>query len=136
VNELAVQENVILYDGYCVICNKFVNWVVDHDSIKEFKFAPLDGVFAKSLKNRFPTLKEIDSIVYFDGKEFYVKGEAVRKIINHLSVSKPLKLYLKFMPNFLLSFGYDFVAKNRYKVFGKLNQCPVLPLEWRDRFKE
>ena len=129
-----IQEKIIFYDAYCVVCNKFINWVIDHDPIKEFKFSALDGEVAKSLRSKFPELKSVDSVVYFDGKKIAIKGQAVRAIINQLAQSKLFKFSLKFTPNFLLAFGYDLVAKNRYKVFGKLEVCPLLPPEWRDRF--
>jgi len=133
--DLLMNDKIIFFDSYCVLCNHFVKWVIDRDAEKKFHFAALDSDTAHELEKRFPEATQVDSIFYYDGAQVFTKGVAVRKVIQDLSTWKLLKVVAHWTPAFLLSFGYDLVAANRYKIFGKYDVCPPLPPEWRGRFK-
>ncbi len=133
-NEIT-NEKIVFFDSYCVLCNRFLTWAIHHDPEKKLFISPLDSILAQKLRKHFPELKSIDSVLYFDGQKAYSRGKAVRKIIQDLQTSETLKLIVDIIPSPILSFGYDLVAANRYKIFGKYDVCPPLPKEWRDRMK-
>jgi predicted DCC family thiol-disulfide oxidoreductase YuxK len=109
--------------------------VIKHDPEKKIYICPIDSILTQKLKKYFPELKGIDSVLYFDGERAFSRGKAVRKIVQDLKVSENLKIAADIIPSPLLSFGYDLVAANRYKIFGKYDICPPLPKEWRERMK-
>lgn len=129
------KEKTIFFDSYCILCNRFLNWVIKHDPEKKIYICPIDSILTQKLKKHFPELKGIDSVLYFDGERAFSRGKAVRKIVQDLKVSENLKIAADIIPSPLLSFGYDLVAANRYKIFGKYDICPPLPKEWRERIK-
>ncbi len=133
-NEIT-NEKIVFFDSYCILCNRFLTWAINHDPEKKLFISPLDSILAQKLRKHFPELKNIDSVLYFDGQKAYSRGKAVRKIIQDLQTSETLKLIVDIIPSPILSFGYDLVAANRYKIFGKYDVCPPLPKEWRERMK-
>ena len=133
-NEIT-NEKIVFFDSYCILCNRFLTWAINHDPEKKLFISPLDSILAQKLRKHFPELKGIDSVLYFDGQKAYSRGKAVRKIIQDLQTSETLKLIADIIPSPILSFGYDLVAANRYKIFGKYEVCPPLPREWRERMK-
>lgn len=125
---------IIYFDGYCVLCNNFIKWVVATDSSKKIKISMIGGEHYNKLLLNNPQIKDIDSVIYENESGVFFKGEAVRKIIQDLSTSKVIHLASNIVPLFLLNFYYNLVAKTRYKVFGKHEACPTPPPEWRERF--
>lgn len=94
----------------------------------------IHGEHYKKLLLNNPQIKDIDSVIYENEDGVFVRGEAVRKIIQDLSTSKVIQLASQVVPLFLLNFYYNLVAKARYKIFGKYDVCPTPPPEWRERF--
>jgi predicted DCC family thiol-disulfide oxidoreductase YuxK len=133
-NEIT-NEKIVFFDSYCILCNRFLTWAINHDPEKKLFISPLDSILAQKLKKHFPELKGLDSVLYFDGQKAYSRGKAVRRIVQDLQTSESLKLIADIIPSPILSFGYDLVAANRYKIFGKYDVCPPLPKEWRERMK-
>ena len=129
------KDKTIFFDSYCILCNRFLSWVIKNDQEKKIFISPLDSILAQKLRKEFPELKSIDSVLYFDGQKAFSRGKAVRKIIHDLQTSEYLKIVADIIPSPLLSFGYDLIAANRYKIFGKYDVCPPLPKEWRERMK-
>ena len=128
------MERVIFFDGVCALCNNTIKWIIPRDPDALFKFSALDSERAEKLKNKHPELRSIDSIVLLYGDEIYTKGAAIRKIVQDLSTTKILKKTLLLIPNVFLQKGYELVASQRYKIFGKYDSCPLPPPEWRSRF--
>jgi predicted DCC family thiol-disulfide oxidoreductase YuxK len=125
---------VIYFDGFCVLCNNFIKWVVANDPKKKIKISMIHGERYKKLALNNPQLKNIDSVIYENEEGIFLKGAAVRKIIHDLSTFQALKIASNIVPLFLLNFYYNLVAKARYKIFGKYDVCPPLPAEWKERF--
>jgi len=125
---------IIYYDGFCVLCNNFIKWVVATDSKKKIKISIIGGEHYNKLLLNNPQIKDIDSVIYENDDGVFFKGEAVRKIIQDLSTNKIIHMASNVVPLFLLNFYYNLVAKSRYKIFGKHDVCPMPPPEWRERF--
>ncbi len=115
---------LILYDGVCNLCNYSVRFIVKNDKKSVFKIASLQSelgqrVLAEHLldQNSFSTF-----ILYENGK-LYFKSTAALKVVKKLN--GPVKLLYIFIiiPPFIRNFIYDFVARNRYKWFGKSDVC-------------
>ncbi len=131
-----MNENpIILFDGVCNFCNGAINFVLKQDKKGIFRFAPLQSETGQSLLNRYNlSTKEFDSFVLIDNGKVYKKSAASLQVMNKLPwYWKELQL-LKIIPTAFRDAIYDFIAKNRYKWFGKKDQCMIPTPEIRNRF--
>ncbi len=125
-----IQENkkIILFDGVCNLCNNTVNFIIERDKDDVFRFASLQSEIGQKLTSeRGIDTDEIDSIILIEpGVAYYQKSAAAIEISKHLSGNYSFLQYLKFLPEGLRDTGYDFIANNRYKWYGKKESC-MLP---------
>lgn len=127
---------VILFDGVCNLCNGFVRFVVDRDRDGYFKFASLQSEKGRELLRRFAPEKvdKIDTIVLIENDNIYYKSTAALRIAKKLSALWPAAYGLVVIPNFIRNGVYDFIAANRYKWFGRKDECPLPTPETAKRF--
>ena len=130
-----LTHSIILFDGVCNLCNGAVNFVIKRDPGNVFKFTPLQekqGVLL--LKKHAIDAQELDSIVLVENKKVYTKSSAALRIARKLSNLWPLFFVLLIIPSFIRDGVYDFIAKNRYKWFGKKEQCIIPTPGLREKF--
>lgn len=115
---------VILFDGVCNLCSGAVQFVIKRDPKDIFRFASLQSDYGeKVLLNYQLGIKNYASFVLLDNERIYTKSTAA------LMVAKKLTGGIKFMyafivvPKFIRDFIYNIIAKNRYRWFGKKNEC-------------
>ena len=126
--------SIILFDGVCNYCNNSVNRFIRNDHHNHFKFAPLQSEKGKSLQEELNISKGLDSIILIEGNVVYAKATAVLKIFKHLKGIYPLFYPFIIVPRPIRDFFYDTFAKNRYKWYGKREQCMVPTAEVKERF--
>ena len=125
---------VILFDGHCNLCNKWVQFVLKRDPSKKFRFAPLQSEIGKKILEKHKFVENyFESIVLVADGEYYVNSTAAIKILSMLSSWERFLKFLILVPRPIRDIFYLFVAKNRYKWFGKFDTCPPLPPEWKER---
>jgi predicted DCC family thiol-disulfide oxidoreductase YuxK len=137
-------STIIFFDGVCNFCNALVNWLIDHDQHRRLHFAPLQGAtYAALCKQRIwesdaqahHHLHDLSSIVVYSEGHIFVRSAAVLQIAWLLGgIWRSMTWLLRFMPAFMLDTGYDVVARNRYRLFGKQDQCRVPTPELQARF--
>jgi len=126
---------IILFDGVCNLCNSAINFVIIRDTANVFKFAPLQEKSGSLLLEKHAIdLQKIDSIVLIENNTVYVKSAAALRIAKKLSGLWPLLYIFIIIPAFIRDGVYDFIAKNRYKWFGKKNQCIIPTPSTKERF--
>ena len=119
---------VILYDGYCNLCNGAVNFVIKRDKKNIFRFASLQSPEGRNMLLGFSSLKRnVDSIIYCEDKKFYMKSTAVLRIFKKLGRAWQLLYVFIIIPSFIRDPLYDLIARNRKSWFGQTDQCMVLP---------
>jgi len=131
-----VNENpIILFDGVCNFCNGAINFVLKQDKKGVFHFAPLQSEAAQKLLRQYNlSTKDFDSFVLIDNGKVYKKSSASLRVMNKLPwYWKEVQLF-RIVPTIFRDTIYDFIAKNRYKWFGKKEQCMVPTPEMRSRF--
>ena len=129
------QRAIIFFDSECILCNRYVNFVIKHEKTKEFFFAPVQGKNYRDLEidKEHPA---IDSIVLYD-QHIYVKTKAILKIMAHMGLFlKLISFIASFIPTFLSDKVYDIIARNRYQWFGKTESCSLVPADYRKRILE
>lgn len=126
---------IILFDGVCGLCNAFVTFLISHDPKAIFRFAPLQSSIGAKLlsENGIPADSLNSVVVVLEGKAF-LRSEAVLKGVRRLGGIWSLSSIFLIVPECIRDWVYDYVARNRYKWFGKYESCPLPTPEIRSRF--
>ncbi|WP_310991912.1 thiol-disulfide oxidoreductase DCC family protein [Aequorivita marina] len=126
---------IVLFDGVCNLCNGAVNFVIKRDKKQVFKFAALQSEVGRELASKFKLdTSKMDSIILIDGDKHYKKSSAALHIAKHLGGTYPLLFGFMIIPKFIRNAVYDYIAKNRYKWFGKKDACMIPTEELKGRF--
>ena len=129
------SHKIILIDGVCNLCNGAINYVIKRDPNNVFKFAALQSEIGQELTAKFKIDgSKIDSIILIDGDKHYEKSTAALYIAKHLSGAYPLLFGFIIVPKFIRNAVYDYVARNRYKWFGKKDKCMIPTAELKNKF--
>ena len=129
------EYKIILFDGVCNLCNGAVTFIIKRDKKNIFKFAALQSEVGQGLISKFNIdTKKVDSIILIDGEKHYEKSSAALHIAKHLSGAYPLLFGFMVVPKFIRNSVYDYVARNRYKWFGKKESCMIPSAELKRRF--
>ncbi len=135
--DIPAGHPIVLFDGVCNLCTGFVQFLIPRDPEGQFKFASLQSAVGEQLLTEHGLdTEQLDSIVLVDGDDVYVKSSAVIRIASRLGGVYTLARPLRFLPRVLRDWGYDFVAANRYRVFGKKDQCMMPTEDIQSRFLE
>jgi predicted DCC family thiol-disulfide oxidoreductase YuxK len=134
--ELPINKKIILFDGVCNLCDSAVQFVIEHDKKDVFRFASLQSEIGREIiKHIGIDIKNIDSIVlYQPGIAYYYKSEAALEIAKNLGGVFPFATIFKILPTAFSNTIYDFVAKNRYKWYGKKESCMIPTAELKSKF--
>lgn len=125
-------ESTVLFDGGCTLCNASVRFIIRHDSRARFSFASLESAYA----GQFHEAKLAKSLLLHEGNRVYVKSTAVLRIARRLDGLWPIAYGLIVVPKPIRDFAYDFVAKHRYKIFGRSQECMLPSPDIASRFRE
>jgi predicted DCC family thiol-disulfide oxidoreductase YuxK len=130
------DDDVILYDGVCVFCSRWVQFVIARDSAKRFRFTPIQSAYGTRLAQAFgidPQDPDTNAVVH--GGKAHLKSDAALTVLSNLpgwgwaralfAVPKPLRDAV-----------YGLVARNRYRIFGRFDVCFVPDPELRKRVLE
>lgn len=129
IHDLPKDKKIILFDGVCNYCNDKVAFIIKNDENDVFRFVALQSETGQKIITYLGIDKTIDSIILYEpGYAYFVKSEAVFRIIKHLSSSVKLLLLFNFIPTNIKNLLYDYIAKNRYKWYGKMEVC-MIPLD-------
>ena len=129
------NNSIILFDGVCNFCNSAVNFALARDKKRGIKFAPLQSNAGQALLKEYnlPT-EEMKSFVFIDNGVAYTRSTAAIKVCSHLSGLWPMSKAFLIVPKFIRDGLYEWIAKNRYKWFGKKESCMIPTPEVRERF--
>ncbi len=148
------MKQIILFDGVCNLCNASVNFIIDRDNKKLFQFASLQSEFAKTLISNSQNeimlytsngliplnesirkeLNSLNSILYFKNNILYHKSEAAFRIAQNLGGLYRFISIVKIIPISFRDYLYEYIARNRYRWFGKTESCRMPSPELKERF--
>ena len=126
---------VILFDGVCNLCNGFVQFVIKRDKKNIFRYASLQSDFGQQFlqKNKLNAV-EFKSIILIVDNNYFSQSTAALKIFKELNGGWKLLYGFIIVPKFIRDAVYYFIAKNRYKWFGKMESCMVPTKELAEKF--
>ena len=130
---------VLLYDGLCGFCNGTVQFVLPRDRSQRIRFAPLQGEYAREVFARHPELAAVDSLILVEsgangGERVSVRSDSVLRLAPYLGGPWRVGTVLRIVPRSLRDWAYDLFARNRYRLFGRYDSCPLPTPEQRRRF--
>ena len=130
------NKKIILFDGVCNLCNNAVQFIIKNDSRDVFRYASLQSELGQTLvQERGLDPQDIDSIMLIEpGVAYYRKSTAALEIARDLKGGYSLLKNFLFLPEGLRDRIYDFVAANRYKWFGKKDNCMIPSPELKSKF--
>jgi predicted DCC family thiol-disulfide oxidoreductase YuxK len=124
---------LIYFDGVCGLCNGFVDFILKIDRQSLFTFCPLQSEYASKHLSEVQT-RNLTSVVYQKEGKTFEKSEAVLEILCDIGGAWKLAKTGFLIPGILRDYGYDLVAINRYKLFGKKQTCRIPSQEEKARF--
>ncbi len=125
---------IILFDAECILCSANAQFVLTHDRKKRFRLAAMQGEVGSGLYRRFgidPT--NPDSIIVVDGDKMLRDSDAVLAIYAGLGWPWKALALFRLVPRVIRDPLYLFVARNRYRIFGRRESCWLPSPEFRDR---
>lgn len=127
------QRAIIFYDGKCVLCNRTIKFILKFDKHQKFYFSDFTSQNAKQF-GVFSSVPE--SVIVWHKNTAYYKSSGILKICDLLGNFWKIFTVFHVIPVFIRDFFYDLIAKNRYKIFGRYEHCPLPSPEFKSRFLE
>ncbi len=129
------EKPVLLFDGVCNLCNFVVSFTIERDPKGKFAFASLQSDYGQELlaKQNLPQ-ETFDTFILQEGDQIYLKSTGALRVARRLSGLWPLLYGFIIVPAPIRDVVYSFIARNRYKWFGKKDQCMIPSPEVRARF--
>lgn len=134
-DETLKNKTILLFDGYCNLCNGCVKFVLKHEKNDLIFFASLQSETGeKLLKHYNIDPATTDSLVFIENNESFIKSAAALKLTKYMRGLYPLCMGFMIVPTFIRNWVYDFIAKYRYRWFGKSETCMVPDKNIANRF--
>jgi len=130
------DKKIILFDGICNLCNGFIQFVIKRDKEDLFRYASLQSdIGQKLITERGIDTKTIDSVVLIEpGIAYYIKSDAALQIGKNIKGYRTVSKLLYLISRSLRNIVYDFIARNRYRWYGKKEQCMIPSPELKAKF--
>jgi predicted DCC family thiol-disulfide oxidoreductase YuxK len=129
-----LPPRIVLYDGVCGLCHRTVRWLLARDREGRFRFAPLQGETAALLRARHPEIpKNLDSVVFVEEERVHLRSRAFVHAARHLGRPWRWAYVLRIIPAPLLDLAYRLIARIRYRVWGRFDECRVPDAAERER---
>jgi len=132
---------ILLYDGVCGLCNRFVQFTLRHDRSAAFRFAALQGPLAAGILARHGVnSSDLDTVYVVLNRDqpdesLLARSDAVLFVLQQLGgIWRPAARVFRLIPRMLRNWVYQLVARNRYRLFGRYDSCPLPTEETRGRF--
>ena len=125
---------VLLYDGVCGLCNGFVQFILRHDRHGTLRFATLQGTWGAEAARVVPNMAQVDSVVLLSRDGASIRSTVALEVARYLGGVWTVALVGYLVPRVWRDAIYDWVARRRYRWFGKLDACQLPLPEHRVRF--
>ena len=126
---------ILLFDGYCNLCNNSVQFILKYEKNTDLVFTSLQSEAGISLLKQYNINPlNLDSLVFIKNNKFHTKSSAALLLTPYLKGLYPLLYSLLIIPPFIRNTVYDYIARNRYKWFGKAESCMMPDKELMNRF--
>lgn len=126
---------VILFDGVCNLCNHIVQFIIKRDKKKQFLFASLQGKTGQDVLKKFNlSANDFNSFIILEGDKIYTRSTGALRMLKKLGGGWKLFYGFIIVPKFIRNAVYNWIARNRYKWYGKRDECMIPTPELKERF--
>ena len=116
-----MKKNIVVFDGYCIMCSKYVLWLSKRNKVKNIYFTHFESTY---IKENFPEIKLGNTVFVIDeNKQILVRSNAVKHCINQTDINPIFRVTFNIIPTFILDIFYLLISKIRYNIFGKKQSC-------------
>lgn len=135
-----VTHHILMYDGFCGLCARITRFTIKRDPEGIFRFAAIQSEFASNhIRAHGEKPNDLDTfyVLVDPGKpseRLLSRANAAMYVLRRIGRPWTWVSWLDVLPNSLLNAGYDFVANNRYRLFGRSDSCLLPEPEWQERF--
>jgi predicted DCC family thiol-disulfide oxidoreductase YuxK len=131
------NKKIVLFDGVCNLCSGSVQFILKRDKKNQFLFGSLQGKFGQEILKKYSLPADnFNSFMLLEGDQLYTRSSGALRMLKHLGGAWGLLYAFIIIPPFIRDAVYHFIAKNRYRWFGKKEECWLPGGEWKDRFLE
>jgi len=124
------QHPLVVYDGYCLLCNRIIRFLLEADKKERFRFCKMEY-----FQTCYPNHVDQDRVMLLYRGQMSFGSDAATDILRELGGKySVLASLISLFPRFLCEWGYRFIADRRYVWFGKSNACILPPQNWKSRF--
>lgn len=133
---LPKHKQLILFDGVCNLCDASVQYIIKHDKNDVFRYTALQSEVGQDIIKKFniDTAKTDSILLYSEDSGISYKSTAALKIASKLGFPRNLLSVFIIIPPFIRNWVYDYIAKNRYKWYGKKDECMIPTPELKSKF--
>lgn len=130
-----VNHKIVLFDGLCNLCDRSVNFIILKDKKDRFRFAAIQSAIGQSLVLQYRIdPRRSDSVILIDNNKVFERSSAMLYISKYLSGGYPLLYFFILFPKWIRDGLYLYIAKNRYRWFGKKVSCMTPSIDKRYKF--
>lgn len=134
-SKIPENQPIILFDGVCNLCSGIVLFTIKRDPEGVFRYAPLQSEVGQILLRQFNLpADEYHSFILVEGNRYYSGSTAALRVAKRLKGLWPILYAFILVPKTIRDFIYDIIAKNRYKWFGKKEECLIPTPNIKSRF--
>jgi predicted DCC family thiol-disulfide oxidoreductase YuxK len=128
-------KSIVFFDGVCNLCNASIDFIIQKDKKNQFLVGALQDSLSKEVLAGHQVKQDyLDSLILLEEDKIFYKSTAALKIARKLSGIWPIFYPLIHLPTWLRDPVYDFIGKNRYRLFGKKNTCRIASPEEKAKF--
>ena len=129
------EKPVILFDGVCNLCNGSVQFILKRDKKNKFRFGSLQGNYGQQMMKKLQMPSgDMYSFILQENEKVYTRSTAALRVLKLLGGKWKLFYSFIVIPKFVRDGVYRFIAQNRYRWFGKKEECWIPDPKWNDRF--
>ncbi|WP_283636601.1 thiol-disulfide oxidoreductase DCC family protein [Aquaticitalea lipolytica] len=134
--QLPQHKQLVLFDGVCNLCDASVQYIIKHDKSDIFLFTALQSEVGQQIIKEFNIdTNKIDSIILYSNEHgISYKSTAALKIASKLGFPRNLLSVFLIIPGIIRNWVYDYIAKNRYKWYGKKEECMIPTPDLKSKF--
>ena len=134
--QLPKHKQLVLFDGVCNLCDASVQYIIKHDKNNAFLFTALQSEVGQQIIKEFNIdTNKIDSIILYSNEHgISYKSTAALKIASKLGFPRNLLSVFLIIPSIIRNWVYDYIAKNRYKWYGKKEECMIPTPDLKSKF--
>ena len=129
------EKKIVLFDGVCNLCSSSVQFILKHDKKNQFLFGSLQGKAGQEYLKKFNLpVDALNSFMLVEDDKLYTCSSGALRMLRHLGNGWQLLYAFIIVPKFMRDGVYNIIAKNRYKWFGKKEECWIPTQELKAKF--